>query len=276
MSNASGGEGWWLASDGKWYPPQPSPPPPEAPRRGGPSRGVLVLIGVIAFLVVAGGTTAAVLVANRGSTAQPALEKPLSAPTTTSSNPQVAANEVESCMQTHSMTYANEVTKNFTASVPPFLQKNGNPFSGSADPEYSSQSPTVVEFQSCVWPPPSWADQTGYSQILMTSAPGDTAWPGEISPYGDADVVDSTCGSVEAQYSGEHTGTSFSNTATVNQGGIVVAGGEGTGFGPPPGSSGSTPSLSGWGQALGFAIQPGESVVLHLDAESVISAQCVG
>ena len=127
-----------------------------------------------------------------------------------------------------------------------------------------------------MWPPPSWADQTGYSQILMTSAPGDISWPGEISPYGDADVVDSTCGSIEAQYSGEHTGTSFSNTATVNQGGIVVAGGEGTGFGPPPGSSGSTPSLTGWGQVLGFAIEPGESVILHLDAESVISAQCVG
>jgi hypothetical protein len=32
MSDQSGGEGWWLASDGKWYPPQPQPavgyPPP--------------------------------------------------------------------------------------------------------------------------------------------------------------------------------------------------------------------------------------------------------
>lgn len=33
MSDASQGEGWWLASDGKWYPPtaRPSFPPPPAP-----------------------------------------------------------------------------------------------------------------------------------------------------------------------------------------------------------------------------------------------------
>ncbi len=33
MSDTSQGEGWWLASDGKWYPPQPAsamPPPPVA------------------------------------------------------------------------------------------------------------------------------------------------------------------------------------------------------------------------------------------------------
>lgn len=27
MSETSQGEGWWLASDGKWYPPQSQPPP---------------------------------------------------------------------------------------------------------------------------------------------------------------------------------------------------------------------------------------------------------
>lgn len=36
MSDTSQGEGWWLASDGKWYPPEsathlPPPPPPPAP-----------------------------------------------------------------------------------------------------------------------------------------------------------------------------------------------------------------------------------------------------
>lgn len=33
MSDVSQGEGWWLASDGKWYPPElaaPPPPPPPA------------------------------------------------------------------------------------------------------------------------------------------------------------------------------------------------------------------------------------------------------
>ena len=38
MSDTSGGEGWWLASDQKWYPPEsrpvaPPPPPPPAPPR---------------------------------------------------------------------------------------------------------------------------------------------------------------------------------------------------------------------------------------------------
>jgi hypothetical protein len=35
MSDVSQGEGWWLASDGKWYPPEsrpmPAPPPPPPP-----------------------------------------------------------------------------------------------------------------------------------------------------------------------------------------------------------------------------------------------------
>ena len=36
-ADASQGEGWWQASDGKWYPPQtaspsiPPPPPPQTP-----------------------------------------------------------------------------------------------------------------------------------------------------------------------------------------------------------------------------------------------------
>jgi TM2 domain-containing membrane protein YozV len=38
MSDTSQGEGWWLASDGKWYPPQPTTPgsAPAAPMPGGP------------------------------------------------------------------------------------------------------------------------------------------------------------------------------------------------------------------------------------------------
>lgn len=36
MSDASQGPGWWLASDGKWYPPQPSSPPTPPPGTGRP------------------------------------------------------------------------------------------------------------------------------------------------------------------------------------------------------------------------------------------------
>jgi hypothetical protein len=31
MSDVSQGPGWWLASDGKWYPPEQAPPPPPPP-----------------------------------------------------------------------------------------------------------------------------------------------------------------------------------------------------------------------------------------------------
>ncbi|HMS12005.1 MAG TPA: PASTA domain-containing protein [Microthrixaceae bacterium] len=36
MSDSSGGDGWWIASDGKWYPPEsrPTTPPPPPPASG--------------------------------------------------------------------------------------------------------------------------------------------------------------------------------------------------------------------------------------------------
>ena len=37
MSDTSQGEGWWQASDGKWYPPQRSPSPPPAASAPPPS-----------------------------------------------------------------------------------------------------------------------------------------------------------------------------------------------------------------------------------------------
>jgi Domain of unknown function (DUF4190) len=42
LSDASQGEGWWLASDGKWYPPESAtpPPPPAPPARGSGSTPV--------------------------------------------------------------------------------------------------------------------------------------------------------------------------------------------------------------------------------------------
>jgi hypothetical protein len=73
MSDQSQGPGWWVASDGKWYPPQPSTgeqpaatgygaPPPGAP--GGPtgqpssgssSTGLLLGIGALVVLLLLGG-----------------------------------------------------------------------------------------------------------------------------------------------------------------------------------------------------------------------------
>lgn len=61
MSDKSQGEGWWLASDGRWYPPEsrPSPPPlpppvgaPTPPTTGTPSNDQLIGIGAGALGVV--------------------------------------------------------------------------------------------------------------------------------------------------------------------------------------------------------------------------------
>ena len=65
MSDAPQGEGWWLASDGKWYPPQTQTPaaapvtaPPPAPS-GGRSKAPLI-VAIVAVLVI-GGIAAALL-----------------------------------------------------------------------------------------------------------------------------------------------------------------------------------------------------------------------
>jgi hypothetical protein len=60
MSDTSQGAGWWLASDGKWYPPQsvPLPPPPGPPASMGTqqvrpiSRGAQVMVGSSALVVL--------------------------------------------------------------------------------------------------------------------------------------------------------------------------------------------------------------------------------
>ncbi len=64
MSDQSQGPGWWIASDGKWYPPDQAPavPPPETwatppagpPPRSGMSTGaVIALVAVVAFVGLA-------------------------------------------------------------------------------------------------------------------------------------------------------------------------------------------------------------------------------
>lgn len=70
MSQQPQGPGWWLASDGRWYPPQPPQPgPPDAPyqqyaQQPAPAprrrnRGCVVAVVVtVAFVLIGGGIAA--------------------------------------------------------------------------------------------------------------------------------------------------------------------------------------------------------------------------
>src|SRR5690348_7940984 len=54
MSDSQQGPGWWLASDGKWYPPQApnfAPPVFQKPPKNGPN-GCLVALAIVGGLFV--------------------------------------------------------------------------------------------------------------------------------------------------------------------------------------------------------------------------------
>lgn len=272
MSDISQGPGWWQGSDQRWYPPPP-PPTPLANSTKSSHTGLLVLIGVIAVALIAGVVTTVVLLSKKSPQAAPAAAVPTT--TTSTSSPAQAADEVRGCMQAHNMQYASAIVQNYFASTPAFLQANPHPYN-SSDPIYSGGSPAVTAFESCVWPPIAGADQTGYSQILMTTVPGDTTWPGEVATFAYADVIDATCSDITAQYSGGHTGSSFSETVNVAAGGLVETQPGGTGaFAVAPGQTSGQPlSFVNWAQTLGFFIQPHESAILHAADESVNNAHC--
>ena len=149
MSDMSQGPGWWLASDGKWYPPGSGsggrPSTPDAISKPGSRKGVLVLIGVIAVALIAGGVTAAVIISGSNRAVYPAEALPSSPSSTT--NAVTAANEVRGCMQAHQMAYAKVIVKNYNVSTPAFLTSNPEPYS-SSDPVYSGGTPTVTAFES--------------------------------------------------------------------------------------------------------------------------------
>jgi len=179
-----------------------------------------------------------------------------------------AAHQVSECMRLHGMKYATQKTANPEGVASPFLERNGSPFTRSTVPEYSGGAPTLNEFESCVWPPASYADQTGYTQLLLTTVPGSPDWPGEVTPGAYADIVDGPCAAVRATYVGGHTGTSFSETIEVHAGGLRLTAPKY----PPTGTDIS--NLSAWGQQMAYYLQPGESAILFAGDEAVTSAVC--
>lgn len=64
MSDQSQGHGWWMASDGKWYPPEQSthlPPPPASPNRQAMNGCLKAALIAGAVVFVLGGGCAALL-----------------------------------------------------------------------------------------------------------------------------------------------------------------------------------------------------------------------
>jgi hypothetical protein len=87
MSDQSQGPGWWVASDGKWYPPQPStaappaatgygapgPGSPGPPPSGSSSTGLLLGIGALVVLLLLGGLAFALTRSKDDTVATPPL-----------------------------------------------------------------------------------------------------------------------------------------------------------------------------------------------------------
>jgi hypothetical protein len=82
MSDVSQGPGWWQASDGRWYPPQPAAPvappppppgPPPVPQWGAPTtkpkssnRGCLIALGIVGAVLVLGIVATVIVIAAVG------------------------------------------------------------------------------------------------------------------------------------------------------------------------------------------------------------------
>src|SRR5215207_3042849 len=70
MSMEPRGPGWWRASDGRWYPPQPRPAYPPQPFGAGPpvpqkkrgNHGVLIAVLIVVAVVLGGGVLGVYLV----------------------------------------------------------------------------------------------------------------------------------------------------------------------------------------------------------------------
>jgi len=69
VSTQPRGPGWWRASDGRWYPPQPRPAYPPQPHGAGPpvpqkrgNHGVLIAVLIVVAVVLGGGAVGAYLV----------------------------------------------------------------------------------------------------------------------------------------------------------------------------------------------------------------------
>ena len=190
------------------------------------------------------------------------------------------ASQVAACVSEHHLTGISEgPSKVSSGIIVPFVRENFGTFF-SQNPVYGrvgSNIPIPVAlFASCSWPPSPGADITGYSQVLVSTVPGNVggAFKGLANPYDYADVLDSSCRAVVIDYYFQHDLRSGSITVRVSAGELHIID-FGSATYPAPGPHGKKPNtVSSWAQTVGYYTTSGESVVLRSARAKLWKATC--
>lgn len=123
---------------------------------------------------------------------------------------------------------------------------------------------------SCHWPPYSWADQDGYTEIKVKTFAGPGA--GEASDANEADYITAPCHRVELAYDFESQGVYQFLPPFVASVGMVTSEDH-------PGQAWHGPKVwqSQLGANLTLALPPrsGAIVYIHNDNQGLFSARCV-
>ena len=183
------------------------------------------------------------------------------------------ADQVSTCIREHGMSGASDgPLKPPSGMYVPFFQaNNGRDYGWNLDGQTIGGGTIPVSlYESCSWPPAPGADVTGYSRILVSTVNGETQWGGEFDPLGYANVLDTSCKKMVIKYIGGHTGTSFSQTATVSAGSLLIVDQQMMNRGEP-----IPKTVSAWAQSVGYYVTPGETAVLHEPSlSSILSIAC--
>jgi hypothetical protein len=187
---------------------------------------------------------------------------------------ETVADQIANCVRTHHMDGSSEGPVTPPAEIIDQFSDANNGRYSSTDPVYGEGPIPVTLFESCSWPPKSGEDATGYSQILVSTVPGDVVWPGLISPFTYADVFDSACDSLTVYYEARHTLSSALVPVRVAAGKIIVVDPQ-MNVGTPPGPGGKLPkTVSSWAQTVGYYVDSGESVILHEGDFHILRIEC--
>ena len=118
-----------------------------------------------------------------------------------------------------------------------------------------------LEFLSCSWPPPKWADPDGF--VVITSTAHDGPGATEASDANRADDISGPCKQYHISYGFAAQGAESAIPPFTASAGLVT----GVDTAPAPWPGGVS--------ALDFYPKLGDVVVLHNDNDGVVSVSCV-